>query len=39
MAMPIMPLRLPARDVTGEDRPSQRQDEQDAGDEIEQGRR
>ena len=33
-AMPIMPNRLPWRDVTGRRQPAQRQDEQDGGDQI-----
>ena len=35
--IPIMPKRLPWREVAGEDRPRKRENEKDAGDEIEQG--
>ena len=37
ISMPIMPLRLPARDGGGRRQALQRQDEQHAGDEIEKG--
>jgi hypothetical protein len=39
IAMPIMPNRLPCRLMSGMRQPAQRQDEQDAGDEIELARR
>ena len=37
ITMPTMPKRLPWREVTGEDRPAQRHDEADGGDQIAEG--